>query len=225
MRTLLVGTLGSLAALFGFAATANASQVIDLIWSNGATAIGTNTSSAVATSSNIVLNVILTNNEPLLSQGGGVTVDYSDAVGKLTVVSFQTFLSGALGFNLGTTTDTGTQVRNVNAAAFIPFTGTGLGVGATYLLGTVTFHKEAGPTGTFNITSVLTATDAFIDSAGATSVAVLNGATLTNVPEPGTVSLLALGLGGLAFAARRKNYGYESEDKPARATCAELSSR
>ncbi len=200
MRTLLIGTLGSLVALVGFAATANATQTIDLLWGGVTTSI-----SSVATSSNLVLHVVLTNGENQLSQGGGVTVDYSAAVGKLTVVTFQNIVGGPLGLALGSTTDTGTQIRNINAGAFIPFVGSGLGIGATYLLGTVTFHKEAGSEGTFNITSAITATDGLIAADGSLSVPVLNGASLTNVPEPGTVSLLALGLGGLAFAARRKN--------------------
>jgi len=200
MRTLLVGTLGSLVALFGFAATANAAQTVDLLWG------GTSTSnSTLATSSSITLNVVLTNAGPLVSQGGGITVDYSDAVGKLTVIGFQNFVGGPLALSLGSVTDTGSQVRNINAGAFVPCVGSGLGVGASYLLGTVTFHKEAGPVGTFAITSIFTATDGIIDVNGDADTSTLNAASLTNVPEPGTVSLLALGLGGLAFAARRKN--------------------
>ncbi len=203
MRTLLVGTLGSLVALVGFAATANAAQTIDLLWGGVSTSL-----TSVSTSSNLVLHVRLRNGENELSLGGGVTVDYSDAIGKLTVVTFKNIVGtgNALGLALGVVTDTGTQIRNINAGALIPFVGTGLGIGATYLLGTVTFHKEGpGPFGTFNITSAITATDGLVVASGGTSVPILNGASLTNVPEPGTVSLLALGLGGLAFAARRKN--------------------
>jgi hypothetical protein len=200
MRTLLVGTLGGLVALFGFAATANAASTIDLIWTGGGT---TDTSASV--SSSVQLNIILTNNGPLVSQGGGVTIDYSDALSKLTVVTFNSILGGGLTLGLGTTTDTGSQIRNVNAAAFVPFVGSGLAVGASYLMGTVTFHNPGGAAGPFNIVSTLTATDGFTLSGGSADSVTLNGATLTNVPEPGTVSLLALGLGGLAFAARRKN--------------------
>lgn len=194
MRTLLRGTLGSLLALLGFAATANAAQTIDLLWG------GTSTSTSAATSSTIILNVVLTNDGPLLSQGGGMTIDYSAVIGNLTVVSFANFVGGPFALQLGSVTDTGTQIRNINAAAFVPYVGTGLGVGASYLLGTVTFHKTAGPAGTFNITSVLTATDDFVDSTGAVDTVTLNAASLTNVSEPGTVALLAFGLGGLALA-------------------------
>jgi hypothetical protein len=202
MRTLLVGTLSSLVALFGFAATASASSTIDLLWG------GVSTNATIGLSSAAVLNVVLTNNGPLVSQGGGVTVDYSAALGKYSVVAFTNIIgtNGALNLALGTVTDTGSQIRNINAGAFVPFVGTGVSVGGSYLLGTVTFHKSAGPGGVFNITSVLTNTDGFTTyPGGGADVMTLNGATLTNaVPEPGTVSLLALGLGGLAFAARRK---------------------
>ena len=45
------------------------------------------------------------------------------------------------------------------------------------------------------------------DGGGVEANPTINNATLSNppIPEPGTVGLLALGLGGLALASRRKN--------------------
>ena len=94
------------------------------------------------------------------------------------------------------------------ARALPPYVGTGLASGASYLLGQITFHKGAGA-GTFVITSTTTATDDVLSLSGGviTSTTTFNSATLVNaaIPEPGTASLLALGLGGFALVSRRKN--------------------
>jgi hypothetical protein len=76
-------------------------------------------------------------------------------------------------------------------------------------LGTITFHKiGAGVGGSIN--AVLGINDSVAAGVGGqgslpASQVALGSATLTNVPEPGTVSLLALGLAGLALAGHRKN--------------------
>jgi hypothetical protein len=205
MRTLLVGTVSGLVALVGFASTANASATLDLLW-GGEDA----STSGVADSSSITLHVVLTAGANG-SQGGGITVDYSAAVGKLSVVSIVNnpmVPAGVFPLVLGATTDTGSQVRNVNVAAIPGILGTGLTTaGASYLMGTITFHKTAGAAGSFAITTAMTASDDILNLSGAiiTGTTTFNNATLNNVPEPGTVSLLALGLGGLALAGRRKN--------------------
>jgi hypothetical protein len=145
------------------------------------------------------------------SAGGGVTIDYSAAVGKLSVVSISNnpgLPAGVFPLQLGVQTDTGSQVRNINAAAIPGVLGTGLTTaGASYLMGTITFHKTAGAAGSFAITTQITASDNILNLSGAiiSGTTTYNNATLNNVPEPGTVSLLALGLGGLALEGRRKN--------------------
>jgi hypothetical protein len=201
MRTLLIGTIGSLVALVGFASTANASATVDLLW-GGTTA--TLTGTAGASSTTLVLAVVLTAGATP-NPGASIDVDYSSAAGgKLVFVAAgNTTFTQPLTIQLGAPVDTGTSVLGVNNASL----GAKLLAGQSFLLGTITFHKGLGA-GTFSITSSGLVGD---NTGGVDGNVTFNSATLNQaavaaaVPEPGTVSLLALGLGGLALASRRKN--------------------
>ncbi len=192
-----------LLAIASFAGAANAGHTIDLLWG------GVSNATSVSSSSSVTLNVVLTNTGPMLSQGGGVTVDYSGAGSSLSVVSFQNFVGGPLLLQLGSVTDTGTQIRNINAGAFIPFVGTGLGSGATYLLGTVTFHAESGA-GTFPITALITATDGFINADGslenpaacAGDFSIPCATSTIVVPEPETIATTLAAVAALIGVGR-----------------------
>jgi len=120
---------------------------------------------------------------PAGSQGAGVSVDYSGIVG-LSVVSFASTVGGPLPLLLGTTTDTGSRVENINSASFPPTVGTGLLVGQSHQLGTVTFNKSIDVgNGTFEIRSDANGpTDDVLDLNGnvITFVTALNSAYLMN---------------------------------------------
>ncbi len=79
--------------------------------------------------------------------------------------------------------------------------------GQTYLAGTITFHVGPGG-GTFFVFPVFVGGDGLTDCDFCPPPSpTLNGAYLiiSAVPEPITAGLLALGLGGLAFARRCRN--------------------
>lgn len=205
MRTILVGVVSSFVALVGFASTANASVTVDLIWANS----GTTATSSIATSSSVVLNIFLTNTEQNI--GYSISVDYSDATGKYSVVTFSN-TPAPFPFAFGATVDDGQIVNNFKGLDFLPGVGPG-----TYQAGTITFHKDGPSAGSFTVQSILGEFDTISGVAGAADDVIcdfanpnpgsctFNSATLNNVPEPGTVSLLALGLAGLALAGHRKN--------------------
>ena len=198
MRAFLVGLVGGLVALAGFAGSANASATIDLLWN----ATGTNTISSVTTSSNIVLEVWLTAGANG-SVGGGLSIDYTALVTDFDIVTYQSIQGGPLPLGFGAATDSGTQINNINATVFSP-PPTGLIAFETYLMGTVTFHSVTGAIGSFQIDVVLVGTDGIADGSFVPIAPTFNSAFAV-VPEPGTLSLLGMGLGGLYAVGRRSN--------------------
>jgi hypothetical protein len=231
MRKFFAVAMGSVVALAGFASMANASATVDLIWidvTNTDTAgnpiclrpaqrncpqLGS-TISSVAVTDSITLSVIITAG-PNGILGAGVDVDYSDGQPKISVSAFQSLTTTKPFFYLpsgiGTTDGSVDGWVQLIAATAIPILdpplGLGMPPGATAYLGTVSFHKDQLINGTFDIAVGVNGPNGasdVLDIAGNNISATtdFNGATLLNVPEPGALSLLVMGLGGMLLAGR-----------------------
>ena len=191
MRNFWIGLVGGLVVLVGFAGSASALATIDLIWAD------TGTSSYPDPTGSIVLNVVLNTGPAPSSGGGGITVDYSLA-GELTFVSAANSTDPLFNFGspAGAPVDTGAQVRSLNAFAFpalAPFT--------SIVLATITFSVTPGGPGVISLSTLYTSIDGIqnMDVAGG-----FGTASITRTPEPGTLSLLVMGLSGLYVVGRRR---------------------
>ena len=203
MRKFFSAAAGSLVALTGLAGAANASATIDLIW----TATGTNQiggiTSPVSVSSTITLQVILTAG----SAGAGVSVDYSGAMSALSVIGYASLTGGSiLPNNIQAATDTGSQIENINRVCCGYYYGIGLSPGASAQLGTVTFHRDSSPAGTFEIGSDANGpTDGVLNLIGGdiTPTTTYNSAFIT-IPEPNALTALGSGIAMLSLLHRRR---------------------
>jgi len=220
MRKFFAVALGSVVALAGFAGTANASATVDLIWldlsagticlrpaNRNCPRLGT-TLSNLSVSDNITLLVLLTAG-PNGSIGGSVSVDYTPTVPSYSVTGFRSFLSKPfLTLALGTTSDIPPFIDQINAGAAPP-AGAGVGLlnGQSAYLGTVSFKKDTVANGTFELkvgTNGPSGLDGVADLNGTdiSATTTYNSAYLLNVPEPGALSLLVMGVGGMLLAGR-----------------------
>jgi hypothetical protein len=228
MRKLFAVALGSAVALMGFAGAANASATIDLVWvdasetdatgavcmkaaNRNCTQLGVTLSTAAVTD-NITLLAILT------AGGGGVlnlsiSVDYGNALPKVSVVGFRRFNTKPyLPGSIGSISDIPPFIDNLNAVA-APFVSSGIGLpaGFTAYVGSVTFHKDqlisglsefkVGINGPGMVDGIVRLTDGVDIS----STSTFNSAFMFNVPEPGALSMLAMGLGGMLLAGRNRS--------------------
>jgi hypothetical protein len=226
MRKFFAVAMGSAVALMGFAGAANASATVDLVWIDVST---TATNGSViclraakrdcpqlgdtlidpAVSDNITLAVILTAG-PADSIGADLSIDYSDALPKLGVTAFQSMTTTVplfyLPLLLASPTDTGTFIANLSAAAAPPISqGIGLPAGVSAYLGTVSFHKDQLINGTSEIfANTDNPGNGVLDGLGGniSGTTTFNSAFVVNVPEPGALSLLVMGLGGMLLAGR-----------------------
>jgi hypothetical protein len=168
-----------------FSSTAHASATIDLIWSG----TDSDTISDLGPSSEATLQVILTAG-PNGSNGGGISVDYGAVVSQLQVIGFTSTPGGGLPFVLGTTTDTGSRIQNINSGALPPYVGTGLSSGQSHQLGTIQFRRDAFVNGVFEIRSDADGeTDGVLSDSGGdiTASTTFNSAfliTLSGEPTP-----------------------------------------
>ena len=235
MRKFFAVAMGSVVALVGFASAANASSTIDLLWIDvseldsvgnpgvcltaprrDCPKIGSTIGVAPTTvqvSDSITLGVFITAGANGTS-GGGLSVDYSALIPKINVTGFKSMLTKkqgawALPLGLGTTTDTGSFIDNINAASSITLSqGFGLPAGGTAYMGTVTFHKDVLVNGTFDVVPFIntSGTDGLFDNQSPpvliSGTVTYNSAQLINVPEPGALALLVMGVGGMLLAGR-----------------------
>jgi hypothetical protein len=237
MRKFFAVAVGSVVALVAFAGAANASATVDLIWIDvsATNAMGNPiclqpanrncpadprspdggvTINVLGVTEDITLGVILTAG-PGGSVGGGVSVNYGDALPKLGVTAFRSLQTTKplmyLPNEVSPPTNQSPFIDNINALALLSInSGIGLPPSQSAYLGTVTFHNDQPGPGIFEI-----AVGAFgpggTDGIGnlahqnISSTTTFNSA-LVDTPEPNALTALGSEIAILALLYRRRRY-------------------
>jgi hypothetical protein len=205
MRKFFAAAVVSVVALVGFAGAAYASATVDLIWRD--TGVGfISFEGHVLTFGDGDTSVIVTYDVVLTAGPNGIAIaalsmGYADAAVLVSVSGFGCVAGTALNICIGDGTDTGSAIESMGIGTF---NAVGLTHGQSQSMGTVSFRKKTGVVGIFSLTvGELTGIDAIFDNVGGQVTGVTyNTSTLVNLPEPGVIAVLAMGMGGMLLAGR-----------------------
>jgi hypothetical protein len=222
MRKMFVAAVGAV-ALLSMGVGAAQATTINLRFQNDAGCIAGSTSCTVDVGDTVEIDVqFIINNNTQLTKSTSIALDLSAMglantavvgvgfpTGQAFPGEFVQTLNGVVGggpANAAATNDASCIAKLAGCDhrftsfgfASNPATGSGL----TYIAGTMTFNLTGATPGTYTIASYAsTGVDTPNDNASNPH----NSAILTIIPEPGTASLLGLGLLGLVMAGRRKS--------------------
>ena len=200
MRSFSIAMLSALVALVLGASTANASSV-DIIWVGSGNS-HTTVSSSSATVTGLIIITIGTADTAIGGNPASIELSADYTSNLATIANLNTPPTGWL--PLATGPDDGISHFENVVAMFNPFSGAVLAPGSSTTIGTISFHVGPGP-GAVIVSASGVGDD--INTGGPVSVLgefTFGAGTISHIPEPTALSLLALGLVGIAAVRRRR---------------------
>jgi hypothetical protein len=211
-----VALLTALASIFVLTQSALASVTIDLEWVDSGTPTLTIDPGDTAGGGNRNMLVIMSYSTNLV--GASTSVQYSSGSGLAfqgattwTGVFIRMMTPSNTFHPTGGVADTGTELSSFASIVDPTSPQPSAPPGVNYVIGTILWNTAGTVAGTETLSAIIAfGLDGFLNGnfnnidAAVIAAGGLRGATLNIIPEPGTVSLLGLGLVGLILAGRRR---------------------